>query len=315
MDRLETMIPIPGGTFLMGSDHFYPEEAPVRRVSVGPFLIDATAVTNRAFAGFVTATGYVTLAERPAPAELYPDVPAEALAPASAVFHPPPAALDRGNAYQWWHYVPGADWRHPEGPESHLDGREDHPVVHVAYEDALAYAIWAGKSLPTEAEWEFAARGGLDGADYVWGDEFSPGGVHQANTWQGHFPWENLLEDGFARTSPVGSFPANGYGLYDMAGNVWEWTEDWFGPHRPAAKSCCTIDNPRGGAMESSVDPDMLELAIPRKVLKGGSYLCAPNYCQRYRPAARLAQAIDTTTGHVGFRCVVRPAAAMTLER
>ena len=307
MTSLETMVPIKGGTFFMGSDHFYPEEAPVRRVSVGPFLMDATPVTNRAFGRFVAATGYVTLAERPATPERYPGVPAEALAPASAVFHPPRAILDRGNAYQWWHYVSGADWRHPEGPDSSLDGREDHPVVHVAFEDAPAYAQWVGKSLPTEAEWEFAARGGLDGADYVWGDELTPGGVHLANTWQGDFPWENLLQDGYARTSPVGSFPANGYGLYDMTGNVWEWTQDWFGPHQPPANSCCTIENPRGGAMESSVDPDMLDLAMPRKVLKGGSYLCAPNYCQRYRPAARLAQAIDTTTGHVGFRCVLRP--------
>lgn len=315
MASLETMIPVTGGTFLMGSDHFYPEEAPVRRVSVDSFLIDATAVTNTSFAQFVTATGYVTLAERPAPPELYHNVPAEALVPSSAVFLQPPAALDRADAYQWWHYVAGADWRHPEGPDSSLQGRLDHPVVHVAYEDALAYADWTGKLLPTEAEWEFAARGGLDGAEYVWGDEFAPGGTQRANIWQGHFPWENLNEGGFARTSPVGSFPANGYGLYDMAGNVWEWTQDWFGRHQPSAKSCCIIDNPRGGVIESSIDPDMLELGIPRKVLKGGSYLCAPSYCQRYRPAARLAQAIDTTTGHVGFRCVLRPGATPVMKR
>lgn len=309
MTVAESMINVPRGTFLMGSDRFYPEEAPVRRVSVDAFLMDATAVTNRAFARFVAATGHVTLAEQPASADLYPGAPAEALAPASAVFRVPAELVDRGDAHRWWAYVAGADWRHPEGPESNLEGREDHPVVHVAYVDALAYADWAGKSLPTEAEWEFAARGGLDGADYVWGDELTPGGVHMANTWQGRFPFENRREDGFERTSPVGSFPANGYGLFDMAGNVWEWTQDWFGPHRPAKKPCCTLDNPRGGSKEASLDPDMLDLAIARKVLKGGSYLCAPDYCQRYRPAARLAQAVDTTTGHVGFRCVLRQAA------
>ncbi|MBP2551748.1 formylglycine-generating enzyme required for sulfatase activity [Neorhizobium galegae] len=307
MTMLETMVPVSGGTFLMGSDRFYPEEAPVRRVSVGPFLMDATPVTNRAFARFVTSTGYVTFAERPADPDLYPGVPPEALQPASAVFTAPQSAREPDDAYQWWTYVDGADWRHPEGPQSSLAGREDHPVVHVAYEDALAFARWAGKSLPTEAEWEFAARGGLDGADYAWGDEFSPNGVHMANTWQGRFPWENLAEDGFERTSPVGSFPANGYGLYDMTGNVWEWTEDWFGPHQPAAKACCTIDNPRGGSLADSIDQSMLYLGKPRKVLKGGSHLCAPNYCHRYRPAARLAQTIDTTTSHVGFRCVLRP--------
>jgi sulfatase modifying factor 1 len=204
--------------------------------------------------------------------------------------------------------VPGAKWRRPEGKGSSLAGREDHPVVQVAYEDALAYARWAGKDLPSEAEWEFAARGGLDGAEFAWGDEFAPGGRMMANTWQGEFPWQNLCFDGFEGTSPIGSFPANGYGLFDMAGNVWEWTSDWFTARHAAdpAKPCCAPQNPRGGAMDGSCDPKQPGTPIPSKVVKGGSFLCAPNYCRRYRPAARHAQMIDSGMSHIGFRCIGR---------
>lgn len=226
--------------------------------------------------------------------------------PSSAVFVRPPAGIDRNDAYQWWSYVPGANWRHPHGAGSSIDGLENHPVVHIAYEDAEAYARWAGKELPTEAEFEYAARGGLEGMEYVWGEALHPDGRTMANTWQGEFPWHNSLEDGFEWTSPVGSFPANGYGLYDMAGNVWQWTSDWYQDHSSIESPCCTLRNPRGGTPEKSLDPRMDGVSMPRKVMKGGSFLCAPNYCRRYRPAARMAQTIDTTTCHVGFRCVSR---------
>ncbi len=297
---------IPGGTFLMGSNDHYPEEAPAHRVSVNGFWIDRHTVTNAQFQRFVEATGHVTLAERPANPADYPGAKPEMLVPSSVMFAKAPHRVDLRDHYNWWVYTAGADWRHPRGPHSSLDGLDDHPVVHVAYEDAAAYAKWAGKDLPTEAEWEFAARGGLDGAEYVWGDEFTPGGKHLANTWQGEFPWQNLLADGHEWTAPVGSFPANGYGLHDMAGNVWEWTTDWYQDHGKIKKACCTLDNPRGGDPAASVDPRMPEIKIPRRVMKGGSYLCAPNYCRRYRPAARMAQAIDTSTCHLGFRCIVR---------
>ncbi|HEY6510392.1 MAG TPA: SUMF1/EgtB/PvdO family nonheme iron enzyme, partial [Burkholderiaceae bacterium] len=217
--------------------------------------------------------------------------------------------VDLSNHFNWWTWTPGADWRHPEGPGSSLHGRERHPVVHVAFADAEVYASWAGKELPTEAEWEYAARGGLDGAEYAWGGEFTPGGKHQANTWQGAFPNENLESDGYARTSPVRAFARNGYGLYDMIGNTWEWTTDWFSTRHEAADPahpCCAPSNPRGGSEDGSYDPCQPQIRIPRKVLKGGSHLCAPNYCRRYRPAARHAQPVDTSTSHVGFRCVRR---------
>jgi formylglycine-generating enzyme required for sulfatase activity len=203
----------------------------------------------------------------------------------------------------------GADWRHPQGPGSSIAGREQHPVVHVAYADAQAFATWEGKVLPSEAEWERAARGGLDGAEFSWGDELAPGGVHHANTWQGTFPWESLDEDGFEGTSPVGAFPPNGYGLVDIIGNVWEWTTDWFHPRHPeeAAKACCIPRNPRGPREEDSFDPQQPAIRIPRKVLKGGSHLCAPNYCRRYRPAARHPEPVDTSTCHIGLRCILRP--------
>jgi len=209
---------------------------------------------------------------------------------------------------QWWTFMKDANWRHPYGPRSDINVLNDHPVVHVSYSDALLYARWAGKDLPTEAEWEFAARGGLDGAEFAWGDELTPDGVHMANTWQGEFPLHNRHEDGYERTSPVTAFPPNGYGLHDMIGNVWEWTSDWYSPRHEAdaPKACCIPENPRGGREEGSYDPRQPNVKIPRKVIKGGSHLCAPNYCRRYRPAARHAEAIDTSTSHLGFRCVVR---------
>jgi sulfatase modifying factor 1 len=294
----------------MGSDQHYPKEAPAHRVRVDSFWMDATAVTNEEFARFVDETGHVTFCERPARPEDYPGVPPEALAPASAVFSPPTAVFNRNDAYVWWSYVQGADWRHPKGPASSIEGLAKHPVVHIGYEDAVAYAQWAGKELPSEAEFEFAARGGLDGKPYVWGDELHPGGRMMANTWQGEFPWENACDDGYYWTSPVGSYPANGYGLYDMAGNVWQWTSDWYQDHAVIDRPCCTMENPRGGAEDKSREIGVNGAGLPRKVMKGGSLLCAPSYCQRYRPAARMAQTIDTTTCHVGFRCVKRTGTA-----
>ena len=302
----ENMVRIPGGTFVMGSDAHYPEEAPTHKVAVDGFWIDRHCVTNAQFRRFVEATGYVTLAEKPADPADYPGADPAMLAPSSVVFVAPRGPVDLRNHYLWWHYVQGADWRHPYGPASSIDGKDDHPVVHVAFEDALAYAHWAGKELPSEAEWEFAARGGLDGAEFAWGEEFTPEGRYMANTWQGEFPWQNLEEDGFTGTAPVGSFPPNGYDLYDMAGNVWEWTTDWYQEHGKITHACCTLHNPRGGEQDASHDPRNPQVRIPRRVMKGGSHLCAPNYCRRYRPAARMAQPIDTATGHLGFRCIMR---------
>jgi formylglycine-generating enzyme required for sulfatase activity len=231
------------------------------------------------------------------------------LVPGGLVFRQPRRRVNLTNFRNWWEYMPGACWRQPEGPGSSLSGRLDHPVVQIAYEDAEAYAKWSGKAVPTEAEWECAARGGLDGAEYVWGNELTPGGRHLANVWQGEFPWQNLCLDGFAGTAPVKAFPPNGYGLHEMAGNVWEWTSDWYrARHKnPSAhKACCIPVNPRGPSVEHSFDPCMPRVRIPRKVLKGGSFLCAPNYCRRYRPAARYPQMIDTATCHIGFRCIAR---------
>lgn len=290
----------------MGSDRHYREEAPAHRVYVDGFLMDVSCVTNREFTHFVQETGYLTFAERSADPEKYPGVSAEMLAPSSTVFVRPTGKVDIRNHYNWWFYLQGANWKHPQGPDSNIDDLLDHPVVHIAYEDAEAYAKWAGKTLPTEAEWEFAARGGLDSAEFVWGDEFTPGGKQMANTWQGRFPYHNTLDDGFEFTSPVGSYPANGYGLNDMAGNVWQWTSDWFQQHGQINSPCCTSSNPRGGSLEGSYDPHEAASTVPRKVTKGGSHLCAPNYCQRYRPAARIAQPIDTSISHLGFRCVIR---------
>jgi sulfatase modifying factor 1 len=307
-DALPGMIWLPGGTFIMGSDSHYPEEAPAHTVTVAPFWMDSFAVTNERFSWFVARTGYITVAERrPDPAD-YPGAPEDLLVPGSSVFVKPTHRVSLANPYNWWSYVPGAQWRHPQGPDSSLLGRDDHPVVHVAWEDVEAYATWTGKTLPTEAEWEFAARGGLDGAEYAWGTELSPGGRSMANTWQGEFPIQNTMDDGFEGTAPNGSFPPNGYGLSDMIGNVWEWTADWFERHEAMAHACCSLDNPRGGSAEDSVDSAQGG-SIPRKVMKGGSHLCSPNYCQRYRPAARMPQHVDTATSHLGFRCVVRPTA------
>jgi formylglycine-generating enzyme len=300
------MVWIPGGSFQMGSNDHYAEEAPVHTVTVGGFWMDTGPVTNAQFRRFVEATGYVTLAERPPDPADYPGARPEMLVPASTVFRQPAHRVDLRNPYNWWVYVPGANWRHPEGPPSSLKDRARHPVVHVAYEDAVAYASWAGKQLPTEAEWEFAARGALEGATYAWGEDFAPGGRQMANTWQGEFPWQNLATDGWERTAPVGRFRPNGYGLYDMIGNVWEWTTDWYQPHQAAVASCCASVDPKALAPEASYDPRTPNVRIPRKVIKGGSFLCAPNYCQRYRPAARMAQAVDTSTCHVGIRLIVR---------
>jgi formylglycine-generating enzyme len=302
-----SMVWIPGGTFLMGSDRHYSEEAPTHRVTVGGFWMDVKLVTNEQFRTFAKATGYVTVAQRIPDAAQYPGAKAEMLVPGSTVFRKPTRLVDMANHFNWWTWVPGANWRHPEGPGTWIGGREKHPVVHMALEDVEAYAKWVGKELPTEAEWEFAARGGLDGFDYAWGEEFTPGGEIMANTWQGRFPYENLCTDGYEGTSPVGAFPPNGYVLCDMIGNVWEWTADWYQPHKDVPHSCCGNFNPRGGIREKSYDPSMPDVFISRRVIKGGSYLCAENYCQRYRPAARMAQAIDTGTNHVGFRCIVRP--------
>ncbi|HEY1244317.1 MAG TPA: formylglycine-generating enzyme family protein [Hyphomicrobiaceae bacterium] len=304
------MVWVAGGTFAMGSDRHYPEEAPVHRVRVDGFWMDCTPVTNRQFRAFVAATGHMTLAELAPDPRDYPGALPHMLKAGSLVFAPPRRrVVDLSDWSQWWTFRFGADWRHPYGPDSSIRGLDEHPVVHVACRDAEAYARWAGKALPTEAEWEFAARGGHDGAEYAWGDEFAPGGRHLANTWQGRFPHQNLVADGYRRTSPVTAFPPNAYGLHDMIGNVWEWTGDWYAPRHAAdaLKPCCIPSNPRGAPERDSYDPCQPQISIPRKVLKGGSHLCAPNYCRRYRPAARHAQPVDTSTCHIGFRCVARP--------
>ena len=289
-----SMIWIPGGDFVMGSNNFYREERPARAASVDGFWIDPHPVTNAEFAEFVAATGYRHLSERAPDPGVYPDADPALLVPGSLVFTKPAGPVGLRDYRAWWAYVPGANWRHPEGPDSRIADRMDHPVVHIAFEDAAAYAAWAGKELPTEAEWEFAARGGLDDATYAWGEEFAPGGQAMANTWQGRFPCENLAEDGYEGTSPVGAFPANGFGLHDMIGNVWEWTASAYGAASRSSEkpSCCR-------AKESNDH-------TANRVVKGGSHLCAPNYCLRYRPAARQSQTLDTSTTHIGFRCVMR---------
>ncbi len=279
------MVAVPGGRFVAGSDRHYPEEAPARLLEVGPFLMDRTPVTNAAFAAFVAATGYVTVAERAPDPSDYPDADPAQLAAGSVVFTPPAPGASLRFWGDWWRFVPGVNWRS-------VAGGADHPVVHVAHADAAAFAAWAGKALPTEAEWEFAALGGRGGTEFAWGDELEPGGRHRANVWQGRFPFENTGADGFEGTSPVGSYEADPYGLADMIGNVWEWTDDVWTPDRTGSphRACCT---PPGGG-------------IVQRVIKGGSHLCAPNYCQRYRPAARQPQAVDSGTSHIGFRCVRR---------
>jgi formylglycine-generating enzyme required for sulfatase activity len=299
---------VPAGTFLMGSEDFYPEERPVHRVEVDAFWMDRRPVTVAQFRRFVKATGYVTLAERAPEAADYPDADPALLVPGALVFRPTRGPVDLGDVANWWNWVPGARWDRPEGPGSDTYTRAKHPVVHVGYEDAEAYAAWAGKALPTEAEWERAARGGLEGATYAWGDEEAPDGTFMANFWQGEFPWQNLGRDGFMGTSPVGSYAPNGFGLYDMTGNVWEWTSDFFTPRHAdeAAKACCVPQNPRVTSDAESFGAGAPGEHIPRRVVKGGSHLCAANYCLRYRPSARQGEAVDTSTSHIGFRCIAR---------
>jgi sulfatase modifying factor 1 len=314
--RVKGMIRVPGGSFLMGSADFYPEERPVRRVQVDGFWIDDHPATVAEFRAFVKATGYVTVAERPLDPAQYPAADPALLRPGSLVFYQADRPVDLRDVSQWWRYTPGADWRHPRGPASTLHGLDQHPVTQVAAEDADAYAAWAGKELPTEAEWEFAARGGLDGAAFTWGDDPAPKDKAMANTWQGEFPWQNLKPPRRHGTSAIRSFPPNGFGLYDMAGNVWEWTSDFYvtpaptpaagAPDPGAARACCGPRNPRVTAATGSLVPGQPGAHIPRRVIKGGSHLCAPNYCLRYRPAARQGEAVDTSTAHLGFRCILR---------
>ncbi|WP_102144772.1 formylglycine-generating enzyme family protein [Mycobacterium hubeiense] len=290
----EDLVWIPAQSAVVGSDKHYPEEAPAREVSVDGFWIQPYQVTNAQFAEFIAATGYVTVAERPLNPDDYPGAPPENLQPGSMVFTRTAGPVDLRDIYQWWTWTTGACWNHPRGPRSSYKGREDHPVVHIAYEDAEAFAAWGGLELPTEAEWEVAARGGLAHATYTWGDEPEQPGERLANYWHGEFPY--LPESGYGTTKPVGSFPSNGYGLFDMAGNVWEWTADWYGEDR-ATEACCAAD---------SYDPAQPQFKIGRKVIKGGSFLCADSYCMRYRPAARRPQMIDTGMSHIGFRCIRR---------
>jgi formylglycine-generating enzyme len=303
------MVWVPDGTFRMGSDDHYPEEAPARDVEVRGIWMARTTVTNAEYGAFVTATGYRTVAERPLDPADFPGAPAENLVPGSMVFVRTPGPVDLRHLSQWWVWTPGACWWHPEGPGSDLDGRENHPVVQIAYEDAEAYAAWAGLALPTEAQWEYAARGGADAATYAWGNQPEGPQERRANYWHGDFPWR--AEDGYGFTAPVGSFPINGYGLADMAGNVWEWTQDWYVERRWTDLSpCCVPRDPRGGIREESYDRAQPQVAIARKVIKGGSFLCADNYCLRYRPAARRPQMVDTGMSHIGFRCAAPPASA-----
>ena len=306
----KNMVWVAAGEFLMGSEAFYAEERPVHRVAVDGFWIDEHPVTVAEFRRFAKATGHLSWAEQAPNPDDYPDAIPELMVPGSLVFTGSTGPVDLSDLHNWWSWIPGADWRHPEGPGSTLNGRDRHPVTHVAYADALAYAAWAGKELPSEAEWEYAARGGLEGKIFCWGDEFAPKGRMMANTWQGEFPWQNLLLDRHERTSPVKTFPPNGYGLYDMAGNVWEWTCDFYTPAHPADtdKPCCTPVNPRIDSPNDSYEQRQAGGHIPRRVTKGGSHLCAPNYCLRYRPAARQGQAIDSTSSHIGFRCILHDA-------
>ncbi|MDJ0594935.1 MAG: formylglycine-generating enzyme family protein [Pleurocapsa sp. MO_226.B13] len=294
----EGMVFIPGGTFRMGDDRGkYEDEKAVDDITIKDFCIDSHEVTNADYQKFVEATGYVTVAERPLSKEQFPDLPDEQRSPGSLVFIPPAEDVQQVPYLSWWHWVPGANWLHPQGPESSLEGKENYPVVHIAYEDAEAYADWAGKQLPTEAQWEYAARGGLKDRIFAWGNKYS---AKKANTWQGRFPFANEKQDGYVGASPVGSFPPNGFGLYDMTGNVWELTSDWYRVERQAMAH--SID-PQGFSPAESFDPKKPGEGAMH-VIKGGSYLCAKNYCSRYRPAARESQPLDTGTTHIGFRLV-----------
>jgi formylglycine-generating enzyme len=305
------MVLIPAGEFVMGSDDPAAprNERPAFRVKLDAFWMDDHEVTNAEFRRFVEATGYLTTAEKPPDWEEMkkqlpagtPKPPAENFVPGSMVFVPPPGPVPVNNAAQWWHWVPGASWRHPEGPESNLDGRHDHPVVHVSWDDAVAYCNWAGKRLPTEAEWEFAARGMLADKKYVWGDDPPADDSKLANIWQGDFPYRNLKLDGYDRTAPVRSYPPNGYGLYDMAGNVWEWCSDWYHVEAYArVAGTGLVVNPPGP--REFLDPR--EPSVPKRVIRGGSFLCHVSYCEGYRPGARRGIAQDTGMSHIGFRCV-----------
>jgi len=293
---LTELIDLPGGSFRMGSTSFYPEEAPIHTVTVDSFAVERHLVINAQFAEFVAATGYVTVAEQAIDPALYPGADPNELKAGAMVFRPTPGPVDLRDWRQWWDWVPGANWRHPFGPDSDIADRADHPVLQVAYPDAAAYARWAGRRLPTEAEWEYAARGATTGT-YSWGDEAKPDGQLMANTWQGRFPYHNEGALGWVGTSPVGTFPPDGFGLLDLIGNVWEWTATEFSAHHrldQPPKACCTPSGP-------PTDPD----PAVSQTLKGGSHLCAPEYCHRYRPAARSPQSQDTATTHIGFRCVV----------
>ena len=297
---------IPGGQFWMGAaDDHMTDARPWHRVYIDGYWMDKTEVTNEEFARFVEATAYVTVAERTPRPEDYPQALPEKLVAGSVVFSPPAHPVELNNHFRWWTYVPGANWRHPEGPNSNIKHRMNHPVVHIAYEDAVAYCAWAGKRLPTEAEFESASRGGLDRKRYAWGDEFMPGGKYMANTFQGHFPDTNTGEDGYRSTATVGSFPANGYGLFDMAGNVWEWTSDWYRPDYYQALSGTggIAINPKGPA--DSFDPS--EPGVWKRVHRGGSFLCTDQYCARYIAGGRGKGEPDTGTNHLGFRCVRDP--------
>ena len=300
------MVNIHGGTFTMGSNSHYQEEAPERKVTVTDFFFDKFAVTANDFKAFVDDTDYKTVAERPLDPKAYPGALPELLVPGALVFKKAKGPVNLRDYRNWWEYVPGANWKNPDGPKSGIKDRMDHPVTQVAYDDALAFTKWANKELPTEAQFEFAARGGLDEKAYVWGDTYNPEKKALANTWEGEFPWENHKHDGYVGTSPVGSYSPNGYGLYDMAGNVWEWTSDWYTQNSKGKpkKHCCVPLNPRITNKSESYDPHQPQVKIPRKVLKGGSHLCAKNFCLRYRPAARSPEMIDTATTHIGFRCV-----------
>jgi formylglycine-generating enzyme required for sulfatase activity len=294
---------IPGGTFWMGSDEsMFKDAHPWHRVYVDGFFIDKTVVTNDEFAKFAKVTGYVTIAEKTPRAEDFPGAPPENLVAGSVVFSPPDHPVPLNDQFQWWSYVKGANWKHPQGPKTDLKGKEKYPVVHIAYKDANAYCQWGGMRLPTEAEFEYAERGGLDRKKYAWGDEFMPGGKHMANTFQGHFPNKNTAADGYVGTSPVGSFPANGYGLYDLSGNVWEWTSDWYRPdyYQTLAASGEVARNPQGPA--DSLDPS--EPGVVKKVHRGGSFLCTDQFCSRYMVGGRGKGEPDTGTNHLGFRCV-----------